>query len=101
LLPDATPLLQKAANFITKYPQASVNVDGYTDSIGTPSYNLTLSEQRAQAVENWLSAHVPPGQYRFHSLGHGASDFVVDPNGTKDQQQENRRVELLVQALKQ
>jgi outer membrane protein OmpA-like peptidoglycan-associated protein len=101
LKPEADPLLGQAIGLITKYPSAAVQIDGYSDSFGKPDYNLTLSQQRAQAVEAWLRQHVgQPAGYQFQSQGHGSADYVVQPPASIDQQQPNRRVEILIQALK-
>jgi OOP family OmpA-OmpF porin len=100
LKPDAANILGQASAMIAKYPDASVTVDGYSDSFGKPDYDLTLSQLRAQAVRDWLQGHAPAGTYHFKSQGHGASDFVVSPQLSIDQQQPNRRVELVIQALK-
>lgn len=99
LKPEASTLLGRASVMIGKYPNASIQVDGYSDSIGKPDYNLTLSQQRAQAVQDWLQGHAPQGSYKFQSQGHGSSEFVVSPQGSIDQQQPNRRVEIVIQAL--
>ncbi len=100
LKPDAAPLLSQAIGLITKNPQAEIHVDGYSDSFGKPGYNLTLSQQRAQAVQAWLQERIPQTAYDFHSQGHGSADFIASPRGTIDQQQPNRRVEILIQATK-
>ena len=100
LKPDAAAILGQASAMIAKYPDASVTVDGYSDSFGKPDYDLTLSQLRAQAVRDWLQSHAPAGTYHFKSQGHGAADFVVSPKLSIDQQQPNRRVELVIQALK-
>ena len=99
LKPDASALLGQAVAMIAKYPDASVTVDGYSDSFGKADYNQSLSQQRAQAVQDWLQAHAPSGTYHFKAQGHGAVDFVVSPTLSIDQQQPNRRVELIIQAL--
>ena len=101
LKPEADALLSQAVGLITKYPQADVHIDGYTDSFGAPDYNATLSQQRAQAVQDWLQTRIAQAAYKFHSQGHGSSDYVVSATGSIDQQQPNRRVEILIQALKQ
>jgi outer membrane protein OmpA-like peptidoglycan-associated protein len=101
LKPSADPLLSQAIGLITKYPSADVQIDGYSDSIGRADYNLTLSQQRAQAVQGWLRDHVEETGYKFRSQGHGSSDYVVPASGTIEQQQPNRRVEILIQALPQ
>jgi outer membrane protein OmpA-like peptidoglycan-associated protein len=100
LKPSADPLLTQAIGLITKYPSADVQIDGYSDSFGKPDYNLALSQQRAQAVQAWLRDRVGQSSYKFRSQGHGSADYVVPPQGTIDEQQPNRRVEILIQALK-
>ncbi|HUB66763.1 MAG TPA: OmpA family protein [Candidatus Methylacidiphilales bacterium] len=100
LKPEAGSLLTQAVGLITKYPQASVQIDGYTDSFGKSDYNLTLSQQRAEAVQAWLEGHALRGDYKFRAQGHGSADYIVIPPATIDQQQANRRVEILIQALK-
>jgi OmpA-OmpF porin, OOP family len=100
LKPEAAVILGQAAAMIAKYPDASITVDGYTDSIGALDYNKSLSQLRAQAVQGWLQNHAPPGTYHFKSQGHGSTDYVVSPKGSIDQQAPNRRVELVIQALK-
>ncbi len=100
LKPSADPLLSQAIGMVTKYPQADIQIDGYSDSFGKPDYNLTLSQQRAEAVQAWLQDHISQSGYKYRSQGHGSANYVVSPQGTIDQQQSNRRVEILIQALK-
>jgi outer membrane protein OmpA-like peptidoglycan-associated protein len=100
LKPEADPLLTQAIGMVTKYPAADIHIDGYSDSIGKPDYNLTLSEQRAEAVQTWMEAHITQPGYKFRSQGHGSSNYVVSAQGTIQEQQPNRRVEILIQALK-
>ena len=100
LKPEADSLLSQAIGLITKYPVADVHIDGYTDSIGKPDYNSTLSEQRAQAVQGWLQERISQTTYKFHSQGHGSTNYIVSAQGSIEQQQPNRRVEILIQALK-
>jgi OOP family OmpA-OmpF porin len=100
LKPEADSLLTKAIGLITQYPQADVQIDGYSDSFGKADYNLTLSQQRAEAVQGWLRNHIAKDGYKFHSQGHGSANFVVGAQGSIEQQQPNRRVEILIQALK-
>jgi len=100
LKPEADPLLTKAIGLITQYPQADIQIDGYSDSFGKADYNLTLSQQRAEAVQGWLRNHIAKAGYKFHSQGHGSTNFVVSIQGSIEQQQPNRRVEILIQALK-
>ena len=100
LKPEAAPLLSQAIGLITRYPLAEIQIDGYTDSFGKPDYNVTLSQQRAQSVQAWLQERVAEEKYKFRSQGHGSANYAVSAQGTIEQQQPNRRVEILIQALK-
>lgn len=85
---------QLAAALAQSYPKAKLSVHGYTDSTGSDSYNLMLSEQRAVAVKTFLiEKGVEPS--RVASRGHGESDPIA-PNTTAQGRAQNRRVELLV-----
>ena len=69
-----------------------VRVDGYTDNVGKPDANKKLSEDRAQAVVDYLvkNGHVAPE--RLESAGHGEDNPVGD-NKTAKGREQNRRVE--------
>jgi OOP family OmpA-OmpF porin len=99
LKPEADSLLSQAVAMIMKYPQADVHIDGYSDSFGKEDYNATLSQQRAEAVQAWFEQRIPQAGYKFKSQGHGSTNFIVDTHGSIEQQQPNRRVEILIQAL--
>jgi OmpA-OmpF porin, OOP family len=66
-------------------------IEGHTDAQGTPDYNQTLSERRAQAVKNYLEAAGIPSQ-RLSTAGFGASR-ALGPNNARGNAL-NRRVEL-------
>ena len=100
LKPEADGLLSQAVALVTKYPEADVHIDGYSDSFGATDYNSSLSQQRAEAVQAWLQTRVVQSTYKFHSLGHGSANYIVSPQGSIEQQQPNRRVEILIQATK-
>jgi outer membrane protein OmpA-like peptidoglycan-associated protein len=86
--------LAKVATILTLYPDLKVQVEGYTDSTGTPAYNQTLSENRADAVRDFLVQNgVPQGSVT--AQGYGATNFVAD-NSTAQGRQQNRRVNLVV-----
>jgi OOP family OmpA-OmpF porin len=101
LKPEADPLLSQAIALITKYPEADIHIDGYSDSFGKQDYNGTLSQQRAEAVQAWLQTRIAQAAYKFHSTGHGSTNYVVSSTGSIEAQQPNRRVEILIQATKQ
>ncbi|HBX43007.1 MAG TPA: hypothetical protein DEH27_04025 [Deltaproteobacteria bacterium] len=87
------PELQKAVDFVKRYPDTKVAVVGYTDSTGPEEYNQKLSERRANAVKKYLldSGHVKADQ--ITAEGRGEADPIAD-NKTKEGRAKNRRVEI-------
>ena len=91
---NAQVSLAKIATIIQFYPSLHINVEGYTDSVGTPAYNQTLSENRADTVMNFLVQNgVPQANVAAH--GYGETNFV-GPNNTAAGRAQNRRVDLVV-----
>jgi OOP family OmpA-OmpF porin len=92
--PDAKVILDEAAAILKRNPDTKVNVDGYTDNIGTKEYNQGLSERRAASVADYLGQ---AGVNRSNLIprGFGLTNPVAD-NKTKEGRAKNRRVELLV-----
>jgi outer membrane protein OmpA-like peptidoglycan-associated protein len=94
LQPGAGGHLQKLVVFLNRYPNRTVVVEGYTDSVGSVDYNQGLSERRAGAVKSYL---IDQGisSIRLTSLGKGASNPVAG-NDTASGRQQNRRVEVII-----
>ena len=86
--------LAKVATILDLYQGIKVQVEGYTDSVGSPTSNQTLSENRASAVQNFLVNNGVP-QANVTAQGYGATNFVAD-NGAAAGRAQNRRVELVV-----
>ncbi|HSU20000.1 MAG TPA: OmpA family protein, partial [Acidobacteriaceae bacterium] len=94
LKPATQVSLAKVATILQLYPGLRVQVEGYTDSTGSPAFNQKLSENRADAVRDFLVQNgVPEGNVT--SQGFGATNFVAD-NSTAAGRQQNRRVNLVV-----
>jgi len=94
LKPGAREKLAKVSGILLAYPGLKIQVEGYTDSIGSDDYNMTLSQQRADAVRTYMvSQGVPPDTVT--ALGLGKADPVAD-NATAAGRQQNRRVEMVV-----
>src|SRR6185312_9228020 len=90
LKPDAQVKLAKVSGILLTYPNLKLQVEGYTDSTGTPDYNLKLSEKRATSVEAFLIQQgVQPGN--ITAQGFGQADPVAS-NATSSGRAENRRV---------
>lgn len=98
LLPSAEEPLRELATALERVLRAKVTVEGHTDTFGDDAYNLRLSRQRAEAVAEWLrrNAALDPGSYQV--FGYGKSRPIVNPNGTKEEQARNRRVEIRIEA---
>lgn len=94
LKPGTQVSLAKVATILQLYPGLKVQVEGYTDSVGGDDYNQKLSENRANAVHDFLVANgVPAGNVT--AAGYGKSNPVAD-NSTADGRAQNRRVNLVV-----
>ena len=93
--------LQKAIDFVRKYPNDKVELQGYTDGKGTERYNQKLSERRAEAVKQYLIKEGAVDKAMISAKGYGKSNPIA-PNKTADGKDnpegraENRRVEILI-----
>ena len=94
LKPDAREKLAKVSGILLAHPDLKVQVEGYTDSIGSDEYNQKLSEQRADSVMNYLVTQ-SVNQGSVSAEGLGKSDPIAD-NSTSAGRAKNRRVELVV-----
>lgn len=93
LTPDDEQILGKVADTLKACPNAHATVNGYADNSGTEAINIPLSNQRAQAVADFLVAHgVPSNELSVKGLG---SINPVAPNDTPDGRAKNRRVEIV------
>jgi outer membrane protein OmpA-like peptidoglycan-associated protein len=91
---DAQVKLAKISGILLTYPNLKVQVEGYTDNIGSDEYNLKLSQQRATTVQAFLIEQgVQPGSVT--AQGYGMADPVAD-NSTNAGRAANRRVSLVV-----
>jgi outer membrane protein OmpA-like peptidoglycan-associated protein len=106
LQPSAISQLQKLATLIKRNPKATFSVEGYTDSLGSPDYNLELSQRRADSVKQYLVDTMGINPAQIETKGYGASKFLVAPrsvavNSPEEQaeierQRPNRRVVIVV-----
>jgi outer membrane protein OmpA-like peptidoglycan-associated protein len=94
LKPGAQRALDNLGQFLTKYPDRDIAIEGFTDSTGTKELNQQLSEKRAWAVKAALVARGIQST-RIDARGYGPS-FPVASNGTPTGRQLNRRVEIVI-----
>jgi outer membrane protein OmpA-like peptidoglycan-associated protein len=90
----ATSNLNRLVAFLEKYPNRSVAIRGYTDSVGNEDYNQGLSERRANSVKSYLSGQ-GIGSIRLSASGKGQSDPVAGNDSVAGRQQ-SRRVEVII-----
>jgi outer membrane protein OmpA-like peptidoglycan-associated protein len=94
LKPNTQISLAKVSGILQAYPGLKLQVEGYTDSVGGDDYNQKLSENRADAVRNFLITQGVP-QDNITSTGYGKAKPVAD-NSTAAGRAQNRRVQLVV-----
>ena len=92
----AVSQLQKLGTLIQRNPKATFTVEGYTDSFGTPEYNLDLSQRRADSVKQYLVEAMGISSAQIETRGYGMTKFRTSPNGSIEEQSPNRRVEIVV-----
>lgn len=94
LSPNALRSVDKLADFLRKYPNRNVLIEGHTDSVGSDEFNLTLSQKRADSVKETLTSKaIDDG--RITTKGYGKK-YPVASNDTAAGKQQNRRVEVII-----
>ncbi|MEO0201821.1 MAG: carboxypeptidase regulatory-like domain-containing protein [candidate division WOR-3 bacterium] len=96
LRPDAEPALRQICEFLKENPDAIVEVQGHTDERGSDSYNLRLSQARAESVVEWLVNNGCSTSDRLVARGYGESMPVVKNAKTEAEHSLNRRVVIKV-----
>ena len=96
LRPEAQDQLRKLGELIRRNPKATFSIEGHTDSTGTPEYNQVLSERRAETVKLWLVQFMGIAPERIQTRGFGATKLIVPGDRSVDEQQPNRRVEIVI-----
>lgn len=91
------PTLDSVAVVFKKYDKNTINIVGYTDSTGNPSYNQQLSEQRAGSVGNYLISRGVPAS-RVYTSGQGQRNPIAS-NATPQGRALNRRVVITLRPL--
>ncbi|WP_432383099.1 OmpA family protein [Duganella sp. P38] len=85
---------QKVADVLAQEPQSIVQVEGFTDSTGTSSHNLELSQRRAESVRNALIG-LGVASAKIATRGYGEA-YPVASNADAGSRQLNRRVEIVL-----
>ncbi len=91
LTPESYPVLLHAAEVLLTHPDLRVEIQGYTDNVGSERYNQKLSEKRAQSIMHYLVSKGVSSS-RLTAKGYGESNPIAD-NRTADGRAMNRRIE--------
>ena len=94
LNPGASRKLDQLAQFLSEHKERRVQIDGFTDSVGTESYNEELSRRRADAVKSALTTRGVDSS-RISTQGYGKA-YPVANNSDSGGRQLNRRVEVVI-----
>ena len=94
VMPESEPALQDLHQFLTANPQVRIHIVGHTDNVGTVSYNMTLSGNRAKAVYDILVLRgIAAARLSYEGKGSGEP---ASTNDTEEGRAENRRVEFVI-----
>ena len=94
--PEYNPMFEKLASYLNAKPDViKVQVEGHTDSIGSPERNRFRSQQRADAVKNLLIQKGAVPNVEIAARGFGPDRPVAD-NGNYQGRRKNRRVEIRI-----
>ena len=88
--------LDKLLPVFNEYSDTNIEIFGYTDSTGSPEFNLTLSQKRAESVKNYLISKGLVAS-RFKTTGLGIEQPIAT-NDTPEGRSQNRRVEFAITA---
>lgn len=94
LKPGAQRTMDKLNEFLQEYPNRTVLIEGFTDSVGSETYNLGLSQRRAEAVKDALLMRGIQSD-RIMTRGYG-EQYPVANNDSAAGRQLNRRVEIVL-----
>ncbi|MEJ2722806.1 MAG: OmpA family protein, partial [bacterium] len=91
LTPDSYRILDEVVRSLMAYPEVRVEIRGYTDNVGKASFNLGLSERRAEAVKQYLvNAGIDPARLTTRGFG---EENPIATNATPEGRAQNRRIE--------
>jgi outer membrane protein OmpA-like peptidoglycan-associated protein len=86
--------LDSIARYLKRHPGARLRIEGHTDAIGASSYNIRLSERRAEAVRAHLLAQGIPAERT--ETGHFGASRPLESNAAESGRARNRRVEIIL-----
>jgi outer membrane protein OmpA-like peptidoglycan-associated protein len=92
LKPEMFADLDKVIDFLLDNPEFKLKIEGHTDTDGNPVANLKLSQQRADAIKEYIIGFGNIDPTRVEAIGHGSNKPIVEEKTDQDKKL-NRRVE--------
>jgi outer membrane protein OmpA-like peptidoglycan-associated protein len=94
--PESAQVLGQVAEVLKNQPDLKLMIEGHTDNVGKPAYNMELSRKRAQSVKDYLIQNHQVDGARLTTQGFGDTKPMAK-NDTETGRAQNRRVELVKQ----
>lgn len=95
---SSAALMDKVQQSLVLFPDASITVEGHTDAHGSDSTNLILSQDRADAVKQYLVSRFAMNPERISSIGYGEARPAFT-NETAEGRARNRRIDLVIHVV--
>ena len=96
---EAKARLEEVSKLLSNNKNLLLELQGYTDNVGDPAYNVQLSNRRVENVKRHLVGELKLDLHRISSLGLGEAN-PQDDNKTREGRARNRRVTITVLGLK-
>jgi OmpA-OmpF porin, OOP family len=90
--------IEKVADYMKRYPTTTALIEGHTDNVGNPEYNMKLSQQRADNVVNYLVENLGIDRSRLTAKGYGDTRRI-SYNDTAEGRQLNRRIDAVIDCV--
>lgn len=94
LTPGTREILARNAEFILKFPEAKIQIEGHCDERGTNEYNLALGERRSMSAEKYLLSLGVPA-HRLATISYG-EELPIDPRHNEGAWAKNRRAHFVI-----
>lgn len=89
----ATARIGAIASEVKKQHATALRIFGFTDNLGSSDHGVSLSKERANAVQRQLAKDLGSSAIRYEIRGYG-EQYPISDNGTEDGRRKNRRVEV-------
>ena len=94
ILENSYPELEHLVRILEENPKLEIRIEGHTDNVGKAEDLLRLSEERANAIRDFLT-NKGIKTSRIQTVGHGPK-FPISDNSSDEQRAQNRRVEVRI-----